>query len=90
MDDDIDGPETRESRILINCHHELALALHPDNSNFISFLRVEGLITEEAYDSVLDPYSKLTEDQRLNILLKEIGKKVWLNPKNYHIFTGYL
>lgn len=90
MDDDVDGPDSREYCTLLNCRQDLELALHPEDTKLVSFLHIQGWITDEVRNSIFDPHSTLTEKQKVCTLLYEIEKKVRLNPRNYCILTGYL
>ena len=77
-----------EYTTLVECADKCEIALSGDKA-ITHFLLVNGIITDEIFDSVNDPKSMLTSRDKSRILVNDIKKMVCLNPQNYHKLIRY-
>ncbi len=78
-----------EYTTLVNSTDMLEIALHKDRP-ITHFLHRSGLISEDTYDSVIDPrLTTLNPIEKASLLVEDIKDKVRLNPENYYVLIRY-
>ena len=77
-----------EYRAITNCARYLEIALQSDR-DIVHFLNLEGFITQEVCDDVLNPRPRLTERQNAGQLVTGIRNAVLLSPRHYSTLLSY-
>ena len=55
----------------------------------VHFLECSGFLTEDVPDEILNPYSMLREDQKADILVKWIKRRVRRHKESYHVLVEW-
>ncbi len=80
---------SREYKTIVRCASQFATALH-SNGDIPHHLHVDGFLTKEIYDNVIDPKSRLSASEKACEVVSGIRRRVDQSPTDFHKLIGYL
>lgn len=73
-----------ELRTVQKCIPVLESALIGLERNFVHFLHAEGFLSDNVHDEILNPRSMLSESDKTGEVVRQIVRRVKLDPQCYH------